>query len=118
MLAGHAENTQGALLFIERSGSLDTVDAKVAAHVIPHSLVLGIRDFVSGKLTELRLDINRTHGVSSEEHVDFAFLGFGVLVDDELLTLLFSLHDHEERPNVLGVNCRLLLAQSENIAGR
>lgn len=47
LLSYHVEDAKGALFFIERTRSLDAVNADVAALVVPYGLTLGVGNFVS-----------------------------------------------------------------------
>jgi len=72
---------------------------------------------VSGRLSELILDVDFAHSVSLEQNVYLAFLTLHILVDDRLAALvILRLDDHKERPDIFGRYLALLLADNKNVA--
>jgi len=117
LLAKNREDTDWALLLVEWTRSLDTVDGQKTTLSIPDRLRLTVGDLVSGRLAELILDVDFAHSVSLEQHVYLSFLTLHILVDDRLAALvILRLDDHKERPDIFCRYLALLLANNKNVS--
>lgn len=70
---------------------------------------------MSRSLSKLPLHIDLAHRVPCEQHVDFTFLFFNVLINNELFMSVL-LHDHEEGPDIFSVDAAFFFTRGEDLS--